>query len=192
MYKTNRKSKYKINPLILSRWSPRSMTGEEITDDELMTLFEAARWAPSSYNNQPWRFIYAKRGTPEWKVIYDLMIKFNQEWTKNAAVLVVVISKNTFEHNGKPAITHSYDTGSAWMSLALQGHDMGLVVHGMQGFDYDKAKKDLKIPDGYTVEAMIAIGKLAPPDKLPKEISEKEVPSDRRPLDEIVMKGSFK
>jgi nitroreductase len=191
MYKTNRKSKYKINPLILSRWSPRSMTGEEITDDELMSLFEAARWAPSSYNNQPWRFIYAKRGTPEWKTIYDLMVKFNQEWTQNAAVLVVVISKNTFDHNGKPAITHSYDTGAAWMSLALQGHDLGLVVHGMQGFDYDKAKKDLKIPDDYTVEAMIAIGKLAPPDKLPKEIAEKEVPSDRRPLEEIVMKGLF-
>lgn len=186
-----RKPTYPINPIILNRWSPRAMTGEELTDDELMPLFEAARWAPSSYNNQPWRFIYAKRNTPEWNPIYDLMVDFNKQWTKNAAVIGVVISHNVFDHNGKPARTHSYDTGAAWISLALEGTSRGLVVHGMQGFDYDKARQTLMVPDNYTVEAMFAIGKRAPKETLPEELQKKEFPSDRRPLSEIVMKGKF-
>lgn len=186
-----RKSPYKIHPLILNRWSPRSMTGEEMSDEEIMPLFEAARWAPSSYNNQPWRFIYAKRNTPEWKHLFDLMIEFNQSWTKNAAVLVVVISRNTFEHNNKPARTHTFDTGSAWMNLAIEAEVRGYVSHGMEGFDYEKARRVLGIPDHYTVEAMVAIGKRAPKEKLPPEMQSKEFPSDRRPLNEILMKGRF-
>src|SRR3989339_2200210 len=98
--KNIRKPEHKINTLILSRWSPRSMTGEEISDEELMSLFEAARWAPSSYNNQPWRFIYAKRNTEHWENLFELMIDFNKSWARNAAALVVVISKKTFDHNG--------------------------------------------------------------------------------------------
>jgi nitroreductase len=182
---------YPIQPLLLNRWSPRSMTGEPMTKEELMPLFEAARWAPSSYNNQPWIFIYAQRDTPEWKTLFNLMIEFNQSWAKNAAVLVVVISKKTFYHNGKPAHTHSYDTGSAWMSLALEGTSRGYVVHGMEGFDYDKTRQDLQIPDDYTVEAMAAIGKRAPAEKLPPDLKKREFPSDRRPLDQILMKGKF-
>lgn len=186
-----RKPGHKILDVIKNRWSPRAMTGEEITDEELFSLFEAARWAPSAYNNQPWRFIYAKRSSPDWKALFDLMVEFNQSWTKNAAVLLVIISKNTFDHNGKPARTHSYDTGSAWMSLAVEGTSRGLVVHGMQGFDYDKAKTSLGIPDDYTVEAMAAIGKRAPKETLSPELQAKEFPSSRRPLEEIVMKGKF-
>jgi nitroreductase len=189
--KQSRKTGYAIDPLLKNRWSPRSMSGEEMSDEELFPLFEAARWAPSSYNNQPWRFLYAKRGTPEWQDFFDLMIPFNQSWTKNAAALVVVISRETFEHNNKPAVTHSFDTGAAWMSLALEGTHHGYVVHGMEGFDYDKAKKALNIPDGYRVEAMVAIGKRAPKEKLPKELQEKEAPSTRRPLSEILIHGKF-
>lgn len=186
-----RKTKYPIHPLLLNRWSPRSMTGEEISDEELMCLFEAARWAPSSYNAQPWRFIYAKRNTPSWKKLFELMIEFNQSWTKNASALVVMISRNTFEKNNKPAHTHSFDTGAAWMSLALEAEARGLVVHGMEGFDYNKARTSLEIPDNYTVEAMAAIGKRAPKEQLPPEMQEREKPSDRRPLSEIVMEGKF-
>ncbi len=189
--KKHRHPTYPIHPLILNRWSPRSMTGEAMTEEELMPLFEAARWAPSSYNNQPWIFIYAHRDTPEWKTLFDLMIKFNQSWTKNAAVLLVVISKKTYFHNGKTARTHSYDTGSAWMSLALEGAHRGYVVHGMEGFDYDKARTALHIPDDYTVEAMAAIGRRAPKEELPLEMQEKEFPSTRRPLEQMLMKGKF-
>lgn len=190
--KQYRKSTFPIEPFLLNRWSPRAMTGEALTDEELMPLFEAARWAPSSYNAQPWRFLFARRDTPEFAKFLDLLIDFNKQWCQNAAVLVCIISHNTFEHNGKPAATHSFDTGSAWMSLALQASAQGLVTHGMQGFDYEKAKKSLHIPDGYTVEAMAAIGKKAPKESLPKEMQEREAPSDRKPLKEIIMEGKFR
>src|SRR3979490_2365787 len=135
-----RRSDYPIDPLFLDRWSPRAMSGEEITETELLTLFEAARWAPSSYNGQPWRILYARRDTGHWTLFFNLLVEINQTWAKNAAALAVLISKETFDHNGEPAITHSFDTGAAWANLALQGTLNGLVIHGMQGFDYGKAK----------------------------------------------------
>ena len=183
---------YPILPVIGERWSPRAMTGDEIPDEILFSFFEAARWAPSSSNNQPWRFIYAKKNTPEWNTLFDLLVDFNKSWAKNAAALIVVISKNTFEKNGEPARTHSSDTGAAWMSLAIEGTSQGYVVHGMGGFDYDKAKKNLQIPDDYTVEMMVAVGKKALKETLPPDLQKREVPSLRKPLNEIVMKGSFK
>ncbi|MBV9176701.1 MAG: nitroreductase family protein [Nitrososphaeraceae archaeon] len=94
---------YKINPLILNRWSPRSMTGEELSHYDMTSLFEAARWAPSSSDNQSWRFIYAKRNTEKWDKLFNLMFKGNKIWTKNAAVLVIVISRKNFEQNEKPS-----------------------------------------------------------------------------------------
>jgi nitroreductase len=187
-----RKPTHDISPIFLNRWSPRAMTGESLADDEFFSLFEAARWAPSSYNNQSWRFIYAKRDTPAWKTLFGLLVEFNRSWCKNAAALVVIISKATFDHNGKPARTHSFDTGAAWMSLALEGSMRGLVVHGMEGFDYEKAKKALNIPDGYQVEAMCAIGKRAPKDVLPQEMQEREQPSGRKPLKDIAWEGTFR
>lgn len=183
---------YPISPLFLNRWSPRAMTGEEITDTELFSLFEAAHWAPSSYNNQPWRIAYAKRNTPEWPLLFNLLIEFNQEWCKNAAALVVFFSRKTFEKNNKPARTHSYDTGAAWMSMALEGYMRGLVMHGMEGFDWEKAHRDLGLTEEYSIEAMAAIGKRAPKSILPEEIAKREAPSTRKSLEEIVFKGKFK
>lgn len=189
--KINRVAQYPIEDLILNRWSPRAFSGELLTNRELMSLFEAARWAPSSYNNQPWRFIYAQRGTPAWDIFFNLMVEFNKSWTHNAAVLVVIVSHNIFEFNGKPSRTHSFDTGSAWQNLALQGTAMGLVVHGMEGFDYDRAKAELNIPDDYTVEAMCAIGKPGSIDELPEALRAKEVPSGRKELSKLIFEGSF-
>ena len=186
-----RKSNYPINQLFLKRWSPRAMSGEAVNDEELMTLFEAARWAPSSYNGQPWRFIYAKRDSANWGKFFDLMVEFNQGWAKTAGALVVVFSAKNFSFNGEPAVTHSFDSGSAWMSLALQGADMGLLAHGMQGFDYEKAREVLGVPEDHTVEAMVAIGKLGNKENLVPDLQEKEAPSDRKPLEEIVMEGKF-
>jgi nitroreductase len=192
MEKTNRKADYKIHELLLNRWSPRAMSGEPISDAELMSLFEAARWAPSSYNSQPWRFIYAKRDTPAWDAIYNLMGQFNKDWTKNAAVLMVIVSRDTFEYNNKPSRTHSFCTGSAWENLALQGTVNGLVVHGMEGFDYDKAKEVLHIPDGYTVEAMCAVGRPGKKEDLPEKMQQEEKPSDRKPITDFICEGTFK
>ena len=188
---TFRKPSYNINPLILNRWSPRSMTGEELDDDILMTLFEAARWAPSSFNNQPWRFIYAKRNTEHWDRFLSLLLEGNRLWAKNAAVLVVVVSRKTFEYDEKPSITHQFDAGATWENLALEASSRGLVTHGMEGFDYEKARRDLQIPDNFSVMAMIAIGKRGPKENLPPKLQEKEFPNNRKPLEEIVMQGRF-
>lgn len=189
--KAKRTSSYTVAPYIIDRWSPRALSGASISDQELMTLFEAARWAPSSYNNQPWHFIYAKRGTESWQRLFNLMVGFNQSWAQRAAVLIVLISSNTFE-NGKPSRTHSFDSGAAWENLALQAAYMGLIAHGMEGFDYARAKKELSIPDGYTVEAMIAVGKPGEIEDLPKEVQEREKPSDRKPLTASISEGVFK
>jgi len=187
-----REAPYNINPIFVNRWSPRSMTGEEISHDDLMGLFEAARWAPSSYNNQPWRFIYAKRNTENWDKIYSLMVEGNKIWAKNASVLVVVVSRKDFEYNEKPARTYQFDAGSAWENLALEATSRGLATHAMQGFDYDKAKVDLEIPGNFDVMAMIAIGKRGQKESLPHNLQKNEYPTDRKPLQEIVMEGRFK
>lgn len=186
-----RKTKYNIHPLILGRWSPRSMTGEPISEKELMTLLEAAHWAPSSYNAQPWRFIYAYRETPEWDTLFSVLVPFNQEWAANAGALVLIVSHKLFEHNQKPSVTHSFDAGAAWGYLALQGTVDGLVIHGMQGFDYEKARELCNVPEDYQVECMVAIGKRGKKEDLPSAMQEKETPSIRKPLSEVVMKGAF-
>jgi len=185
-----RRPDHDIQPFFVDRWSPRAMTGEEITREELARMFEAARWAMSSMNNQPWRFLYAFRNTPHWQTFYNLLTPGNQAWCKDAAALLVVLSKTTFD-NGKPARTHSYDTGAAWYSFALQGVTSGLVVHGMQGFSYDRAKEDLGVPDGYEVEAMIAVGRPGEPDGLPQALQEREQPSQRKKVGEFAFEGGF-
>ncbi len=187
-----RKPNYDVHPLIVNRWSPRSMTGEALSDDELMPLFEAARWAPSSYNAQLWRFVYAKRQTEFWDTFVDLLVEGNKAWAQHAAALVVVTSRKLFERNDKPAATYAFDAGAAWENLALEGTCRGLVVHGMQGFDYEKARRELHIPEDYEVLAMIAIGKRAPKESLPPPLQEMERPNDRRPLNEIAVAGRFR
>ena len=186
-----RKTEYQVSDIFPQRWSPRAMSGESISDEELMSLFEAARWAPSSRNNQPWRFIFAKRDSPEWDNLFNLLVEKNQQWCKRAAVLIVVISKNIFDYQSLPNLTHSFDTGSAWQSLALQGSLNNLVVHGMAGFDYEKSKKELNIPDEYTVEMMFAVGKHGKKEDLPEELQKVEVPSSRIEVKELIFEGKF-
>ncbi len=186
-----RVSKYPVLDIILNRWSARAMSGESIDDTQLMTLFEAAHWAPSSYNNQPWRFLYAKRDTKHWDTFFNLLVPFNQSWAKNAAVLIVIISHNLFEYNDKTSRTHSFDTGAAWENLALQGSADELVVHGMEGFDYNRARTELAIPDEYTIEAMAAVGKPASAQTLPPDLQKKEEFSDRKPVEDIIFEGKF-
>jgi nitroreductase len=186
-----READYPVEELFLDRWSPRAMSGEEIAEDDLMTLFEAARWAPSSYNNQPWRILYARRGTEHWQLFFDLLADFNKAWAKEAAALLLFVSKETFDFNGEPSVTHSFDTGSAWENLALQGWLKGLVVHGMQGFDYERARTVMNIPEGFRVEAMAAVGKPGDVGALPDTLRERETPSGRRRLAETICEGPF-
>ncbi len=186
-----RKSDHPIEPLLLDRWSPRAMSGEPISPEELMRLFEAARWAPSSFNAQQWRALYARCDTEHWPLFLGLLGDGNKSWAKNAAVLVLFISRTTFEYNGEPSITHSYDTGAAWLSFALQGFRQGLVVHGMEGFDYDRARTELRIPEQFQVEAMAAVGWPGPKEVLPEKLQSRESPNDRRKVTESVQEGPY-
>src|SRR5262249_10239775 len=181
----HRKPNYDITPLLLNRWSPRSMTGEPLTDEELFPVFEAARWAPSSFNGQLWRFIFARRQNPdEFAKFFGLLVPGNQAWAKNAAVLVVVASRTRFEHNDKPSITHAFDCGAAWENLALEAARRELVAHGMQGFDYARARTELLIPGDFDIHTMIAIGRRAAVEELPEKYRPAEHPNSRRPLKE--------
>ncbi len=186
-----REPNYPIQRLFLERWSPRAMSGEIITTDELNTLFEAARWAPSCFNEQPWRFLYAHRDSDEWSLFFDLLVEANQIWARDAGTLIVAVSKLTFSHNSKPNASHSLDTGAAWENLALQATSMGLVTHGMAGFDYEKARIDLNIPNDFAVEMMIAIGKPGDPALLPEQLQEREYPSSRLSTSEISFHGTY-
>jgi nitroreductase len=186
-----RQSTVPIENLFLSRVSWRALSEERLTDEELMPLFEAARWAPSSYNNQPWRFLYARRGDPAWDSMFQTLIDWNKIWCASADTLVVIVSKNNFEHNNTPSPTARFDTGASWMSLALEAEAKHLVAHAMQGFDYEKIRTTFSVPDSYTVEAMVAIGKRGDISTLPPEVREKEIPSQRKPLNEIISRGVF-
>jgi nitroreductase len=188
---TVRKADHPIEPLFLKRWSPRAMTGEPITGTELKRLFEAARWAPSTRNEQEWRFLFAHKGTPHWQTFFDLLAAGNQGWCTKASVLVVVVAHKFFSNTGAPNPVHLYDAGAAWQNLALQGAAMGLVVHGMAGFDYEKARTALQIPEDFDVAAMIALGRPGDPDTLPDDLRRREVPSDRRPIEQSACEGPF-
>lgn len=187
----NRKSDFPVEMMLLERVSSRAFSEERLSDEELMSLFEAARWAPSSYNNQPWRFVYARRGDAEWDTLFRVLIDFNKSWCSRADTLIVAISKNNFEHNNEPSPTAPFDTGAAWMSLAVEAKARNIVAHAMQGFDYDALKKELHVPDSFTIEAMIAVGKAGKAETLSKDLQEREEPSLRKPLKDIVSKGLF-
>lgn len=186
-----RKAEFPVDDVFINRNSPRAMSGEAISHEELLSLFEAARWSASCFNGQPWRFVYAKRDSVHWQRFIDCLVEFNQSWCKNAAALIVLVSKDDFEHNNQPNTHHTFDSGAAWQSLALQGSMNGLVVHGMAGFDKEKAAKAVHLPEGHTVEIMIAVGKPGPVDVLPEDMQEKEAPSQRKPIRELVFDGEF-
>ena len=180
-----------IEPLLYRRWSPRAMSGEALAEDEVMTLFEAVRWAPSSYNAQHWRLLYATRDSAHWDRFFALLADGNRAWARNAGLLIVLVSRTRFERNDNPARTHSFDCGAAWQNLALQASAMGLVAHAMQGFDYDRARSELAVPEAYAVEAMIAVGRPGEIEDLPEGPRGREVPTGRKAVAEFVRAGGF-
>ena len=185
-----------ISAHFLERWSPRAFTGEAIPEAELMTLFEAARWAPSSYNSQPWRFIYALRDTPSWDGFLGLTNEYNRSWAHAAGALMVMLSKSTMLPPGKdreiPSHSHSFDAGSGWAYLALQAAMSGWAAHAMVGFDMDRAFAELQVPQGYRIEAMIAIGRRGDKSVLPEAMQSREEPNGRMPVEQFIMEGRFR
>jgi nitroreductase len=185
-----------VDRLFLERWSPRAFTGENVPDSALQTMFEAARWAPSSYNSQPWRFLYAKRDTPHWNKFLGLLNEFNQSWAKNTGVIIVVVSKISMEAppgSGKfvTSHSHSFDAGAAWGYLALEAHRLGWATHAMVGFDIPRAAKELNVPDDYRVEAAVAIGRRGDKSILPEAMASREAPSPRKPQKDFALEGGF-
>jgi nitroreductase len=189
-----RKADHVIHPLFIERWSPRAYTGEAIPDTVLYAAFEAARWAPSSSNAQPWRFLYSRRGSATWTQFFDFLAEGNRKWAVNASALIVVVSQRTkLDRNGvaQPNKTHSFDAGAAWQNFALQTHLLGWGTRAIGGFDREKARAALKVPEDFAIEAMIAIGKPADKSVLPAEFHEREVPNSRQPIRELVSEGAF-
>ncbi len=186
-----RSADHPIETLFLKRWSPRALSGEPVSQTDLNRLLEAARWAPSTYNEQEWRFLYAHRDTPQWSTFFGLLMEANQVWCENAGILIVVVSHKVFERNGMPNPVHTFDSGLASENLMLQATAMGLIAHGMGGFDRSKARATLRIPDDYEVQAMIAVGHPGNTDVLPPDVAEREVPSGRKPIAEISGEGPF-
>lgn len=177
----------------VDRWSPRAFDGSAIDRETLLTLIEAARWAPSAFNYQPWRFAYALRGDAHWDELLGLLLPFNAAWAGNASALVFVLSDKLFTGPGadepKPATTASFDAGAAWAQLALQAHLLGLHSHAMAGFDHARAPQVLGAGDRYKVETAIAVGRIADKATLPEALQGREAPSPRKPLEELAFAG---
>lgn len=176
--------------MIVARRSLREMNGQPVDQKVLMSLFEAARWAPSYYNTQAWRFVYMYRDTPKFAQLLEALSPGNRRWTKDAGVLLVALSSRFQLRKGEkqPIDSHSFDTGAAWMSMALEGTARGLVMHAMTGFDRVKVAEAIELPDedDYKIEAVVAVGHRAFPASNSEKISQ------RNNLDKFVSEDVFK
>lgn len=189
-----RRADHPIAPMFLERWSPRAFTAEPISEAELLTMLEAGRWAASSGNLQPWRFLYARRETPAFAVYLDLLTPTNQSWAKDASALVCLVSHTTrTAASGEevPSPTHAFDAGTASGYVTMQAHLMGWAAHGMAGFDRKRLIETLRVPEGYAAHACYAIGRRGDAAGLPEALRERETPSGRRPLAELAFEGGF-
>ncbi len=191
----SRRPHHSIAPVFLHRWSPRAFEPQALPIDDLFCMLEAARWAPSAYNIQPWRFIHAVRGDAHWKDFLGLLDPFNARWARNASALVFLVSDTlTPAHDSSPATpsrTHSFDAGAAWAQLALQATTIGYQAHAMAGIHFNDVRQRLSVPDSFHIEIAIAIGRQADPSGLPLALQEREKPSPRRPLQEIAFSERF-
>jgi nitroreductase len=179
------------NDLIMKRWSPVAFSDKPVEEEKLMTLFEASRWAPSSMNEQPWRFIYATNDNPEeYQRILDTIVEGNQVWAKNAPVLMVIVAKSNFDHKNLPNAHAWFDTGLAIGNMLVQATALGLYQHQMAGFSPEIAKELLNIPNGFEPIVAAALGYLGDPQKLSESLQGRDnAPRKRKPLNEIVFKG---
>jgi nitroreductase len=190
---SNRQPGHPIDPLFLDRWSPRAFDGAPMPQTDLLSLFEAAHWAPSAFNSQPWRFLYAHRGGAGWPLFLDLLIPWNQAWAASASVLVYILSDSLMATGmgEQPSHSHSFDAGAAWACFALQATRMGYQAHGMSGVDFERAQAEFGVPPRFRIEAAVAVGRPGDPAALPEKLRAREVPSQRRPVEEVAFEGRF-
>jgi nitroreductase len=184
----------KVHRLFVDRWSPRAFDESEIADEDLEAIFAAAGLAPSAFNYQPWKFLYARRGDANWQRFLSLLVPFNASWAKDAAVLVFIVSDTKKRDGEAPTdfYSHSFDAGAAWAQMALQATLLGYHAHGMTGLQFDKARAELGLPDDIRLEAAVAIGRRDAPDRLPEGLREREAPSARKAVAEIAFAGNYR
>ncbi len=182
-----------VHDLFRDRWSPRAFANRIVSNEDLKAILEAARWAASSYNEQPWRFVVARKSDgPLYEKVLNVLLPFNQAWAKSAPVLIITAAKQTFTHNGTPNLHAMHDAGAALAYIALQATALGLRAHAMAGFDRERARTELGIPEGYEPAAAVAIGYLGSPDDLPAPYRERELaPRTRKPLSELAFNGRW-
>jgi len=184
-----------INDVIANRWSGRAYDASKpVSHEQIIALVEAARWAPSCYGDEPWRFIVWDKNTDaaNWQKGFDCLVEFNQGWVKNSPVLILVTANTLFGHNGKPNRWAPYDTGAAAENICLQATDLGLMAHQMAGFDFDKVRAAFSIPGQYEIISMISIGYAADISTVTGEALEREIaPRKRKPLGETFFKGEW-
>lgn len=182
-----------IHEVLASRWSPRAFDGSKpVSQTQILSLLEAARWAPSCYGDQPWRFVVCDKTTnPDaWQRAYDAIMPGNQTWAVNAPVLILVCANTLFSHNQKPNRWGGYDTGAAAENLCLQAASLGLATHQMGGFDGDKARELLGVPAQFEMMSMLSVGYQADTDSLSGEMKERELASrNRNALGELFFDG---
>jgi nitroreductase len=184
-----------ISPIFINRWSPRAFDESGISESELLQFLEAARWTPSAYNAQPWRFIYARRGTAHWQPFLDLLVPYNRDWAARASALVFALAAQKFTPSGATEAIETgyaaYDTGAAVAYLTLQASISGWHSHIVAGFDKEATKKLLHVPEDHDVVSAVVIGKLGNPETLPPALKERETPTPREPLQNLVAEGRF-
>jgi nitroreductase len=177
-----------VLPIFLERWSPRAFADRDVAEEDLRKVFEAARWAPSSSNEQPWRYVVGMRGTETHEKVLQSLVPGNQVWAQKAPVLILGLAKTRFSHNNSPNSYAVHDMGAASAHLVLQAAAQGLTAHQMAGFDREKARTLLGIPEGYEFGSAIALGYQGEPETLPNEelIKRESAPRQRKPLGEFV------
>lgn len=182
-----------VDRLFVDRWSKRAFTGDAVPHADLLVAFEAARWAPSSLNYQPWRFIYAHRDSARFADFIALLGERNRLWAVKAGVIVFFVSDTRITYGDKvqPSPSHAFDTGAAWANFAHQAHLQGYATRAIGGFDRASAPEALGLPEGFTVHVAVAIGVPDAPSTLPDVYRDKEFPSNRRPLTDLIFDGHF-
>jgi len=184
---------FPVHDLIRDRWSPRAFSDRPVEREVLASLFEAARWAPSSSNEQPWAFLVATKDHAEnFAKTLSVLVEFNAGWARNAQALAIAVASLNFRSNGTPNRNAFYDTGAAVALLSVEATSRGLSVHQMAGFDHAKAKQVFGIPEGWEPIAALAIGYPGDPESLPEKLRDRELaPRTRKPLSEFVMSGQW-
>ena len=184
---------FDILELIKNRRSRRAFINKHIEPEKIKSLFEAARWAPSSVNEQPWAYVYATVDQPElWNKIFDALNEGNKIWAKEASLFIVSLSRKTFSKNERPNGSAKYDVGAANAFLSLQATQLGLNVHQMGGFDHNVLRQNLNVPENFDIGVVMAIGYAGNPAKLPMPLQERELsPRMRHIQNEFVMNRTF-